>query len=425
MACKIISYGQLDLKHIIYPIISIIILTIQNIVIHKTTYLVKLNTQHFMRIVVKSFGKSLTFIPFLFFKEEIRYSIKQDTLSESEKYHKKEYINKYIAKTKRMKKNKYYIIYFNMIVNFLFEAFFAHIKIEKEVFFNVWIFDIIYIWILSYFILKNRLYLHHYFSIIIIVILGIIINIINLKKTPEIFYTLTRLSVDILFSLNLVLNKYLLDNLLFTEYEICFYEGLFSLVVSVICLIVLTKYDFGNIREDNTFNDYDIDMQEIIVLILSSISELIVYLFGLITIKHYTVFHIFIILILGEGNLYTLSSWKVYVTIIIYIFFFFIMLVFNEIIELNCFGLQKYTKKNIIRRAKTEYFKSIDNLDDLIDSNIATIDDDDNNDNPTRKSINEDSIEIENFKFDFLDFEVIDKKDKKDKKNKEYKEDKK
>ena len=405
MACKkIISYGQFDLKHIIYPIITITILTIQNIVNFKTSYLEKLNTQNFMKVIVKSFGKSLTIVPFLCYKDEIRYSINPDTLTQSEKYQKKEYINKYIAKTKRMKKTKYYIIYFNIIVNFLSEAIFNNIKMEKDVYFNAWVFDIIYIWIFSYFILNNKLYRHHYFSIIIVVILGIIINIINWKKNIDFFNILKRLSVDILICLNIVINKYLMDNCLFTEYEISFYEGFFGLVASVICLIVFTKYDIG---ENNNFNDYKIDAQEIIVLILSSISQLIVNLFCLMNIKHYTVFHIFIILIFSEGNFYRLSSWRLYLNLLIYAFMLFIILIFNEIIELNCCGLQLYTKKNIIERSNSEYIIQTDDFDDLADENID--DNDDNNENQIKKSNNQRTIEIGRFKFEFLDYVVIEK----------------
>ena len=404
MACKkIISYGQFDLKHIIYPIITIIILIIQKIVNFKTSYLKKLNTQNFMKVIVKSFGKSLTIVPFLCYKDEIRYSINPDTLTQSEKYQKKEYINKYIAKTKRMKKTKYYIIYFNIIVSFLSDAIFNHIQIEELVYFNTWVFHIIYIWIFSYFILNNKLYKHHYFSIIIIVILGIIINIINWQKNINFFNIIRRLSVDILVCLNVVINKYLMDNCLFTEYEICFYEGFFGLIASIICLIVFTKYDIG---ENNNFNDYKIDTQEIIVLILSSISQLIVYLFCLMNIKHYTVFHIFIVLIFSEGNFYLLSSWRLYLNLLIYAFMLFIILIFNEIIELNCCGLQLYTKKNIIERSNSEYIIQADDFDDLADENI---DDNENNENQIRKSNNQGIIEIGRYKFEFLDYEVIEK----------------
>ena len=34
------------------------------------------------------------------------------------------------------------------------------------------------------------------------------------------------------------------------------------------------------------------------------------------------------------------------------------ILVFTENIELNCFDLQKYTKRNIIKRAKKDYLKN-------------------------------------------------------------------
>ena len=42
----------------------------------------------------------------------------------------------------------------------------------------------------------------------------------------------------------------------------------------------------------------------------------------------------------------------------------FILLIFNEIIEINCCGLQKNTKKNIIKRAEIELEMSIKGFDD-------------------------------------------------------------
>ena len=70
----------------------------------KQIIFVKLNSQHFMKVIVKSFGKSLTFIPFFCYKDEIRYSINPDILSQSEKCHKKEYILNILQKQKKWQK---------------------------------------------------------------------------------------------------------------------------------------------------------------------------------------------------------------------------------------------------------------------------------------------------------------------------------
>ena len=212
-------------------------------------------------------------------------------------------------------------------------------------------------------------------------------------------------STDILFSLNLVINKYLMDNLLFTEYQICFYEGLFCLIPSIIALAIFTKYNIG---DNNDFYDYYdiIDGEEIFVIIFLSITYLIVYLFSLKTIKYFTVFHIFVLLIFNEGNffIYSLSEWRIYVNLILYLFFIFMFLIFNENIEVNCFGLEKYTKRNIINRASKDYLKnkSCYKIDDKDKENNLENSLDESNE----KSNDENIVEIGRFKFDLSDTEI-------------------
>ena len=365
----LISCGKLEKKHIIYPIIAIIILIIRNYFFFETTMFGNLNSQHFIRIIVNSFGKSLAIIPFLILKKGVHFSIKVTPSTESGKIYKKQYFYSFTEISKIQKKKKYFVLSFNLIIIFVFELLSCYIKNDNEKLFSFWIFAIIYIWIMSYFILSNKLYRHHYFSILIIVFIGIIINFINGKGNKILINNfLIPLLADILFSLNIVINKYLMDNLFFTEYQICFYEGFFGLIISIIGLTICTKFNIG---DDNDFFDYYdiIDEDEIFVIVFSSITLLISYLFTLMTIKYYTVFHIFILLIFNEGNfyIYSFSQWRLYVNIILYIFFIFMFLIFNENIELNCFGLQKYTKRNIIKRANKDYSKNKD-CDEILDN---------------------------------------------------------
>ena len=121
-------------------------------------------------------------------------------------------------------------------------------------------------------------------------------------------------------------------------------------------------------------------------------------LFGLITVKKYTRSHIVPILINGEivfafliviiGNYILL--------LLFFIILFFMLLVFTEIIELNFFGLQKDTKKNIIERAKLQEMReSTDNESNYTEeidgreSNFSDLSDDINNRETNRESINE------------------------------------
>ena len=122
------------------------------------------------------------------------------------------------------------------------------------------------------------------------------------------------------------------------------------------------------------------------------------------TIKYYTVFHIFLLLIVNEGNfyLYSLSQWKLYVNLIVYTFIFIMFLVFNENIELNFFGLKEYTKNNIIKRANIDYTKNKDNKDQDHDDL-----DDIYFENSFEKSNNENSIEFGRYKFNISDDYIL------------------
>jgi len=84
------------------------------------------------------------------------------------------------------------------------------------------------------------------------------------------------------------------------------------------------------------------------------------------------------------------------------IFILFMTLVFNEVFEFNCFGLEKYTKKNIAKRANIEE-KQLLNIEDDDNSVIS------NDDFPIRIDKQNQKENIEN------DINIINKNLKKDK----------
>ena len=141
----LISCGKLDIKHIIFPIIAIIVLIIQNYLLYKTKILLKLSIQHFIKIIIKSIGKSLTIIPILIFKKEINYSNEINPIEENKKNKNKKYAAKFNEISNINKKKKYYVISFNMIINCLFDILGSYIKYESDKFYSFWILDIIYI----------------------------------------------------------------------------------------------------------------------------------------------------------------------------------------------------------------------------------------------------------------------------------------
>ena len=233
-----ISFGKINRKYIRYPLVAILILIIKNILFYKTKLFHNINKHIFIMIICKGFGKCLSLILFFFFKSKNKNSMKEKVLSENELVYKKEYLQD--VKSKKYK--KYIAIFISCTVAFTYKIFyhnFGGVNIGK---FSLWIINIIYVCIFSYFILNTKLYRHQYFSIIIIEILGIILNIINLYGVNVTFINIiVVIAIESQCALNFVLSKHLMDNLFCAAYEVCFYEGFFSLLSSIICLAIFTN----------------------------------------------------------------------------------------------------------------------------------------------------------------------------------------
>jgi hypothetical membrane protein len=119
---------------------------------------------------------------------------------------------------------------------------------------NIWIFNIAFISIFEHLFLKRKLYKHQYLSSLVIMILGIAATIIGLyEEENDIFIKLILcVFIEIMYSLAIVLSKYLMDFKSCTPYEITFYEGIFALIINSILLAVFT-----NIPLDNDNKKYD------------------------------------------------------------------------------------------------------------------------------------------------------------------------
>ena len=271
------------------------------------------------------------------------------------------------------KKQKYLIIFLCSFLDFLQKILvflFSH-SINN----NVWIFNIINVF--TYMLIKNPIYRHQYFSSAIMILFGLGLNILNLYKmkkedVPMLFLSL---SIEIIYSLGIVLAKYGMDYLFCSPYEITFYEGIFALIMNIIFLIIATNIPLGKnfkytkllkISEyngkkylDNFYTYIDkIDIVEALLFIISMIGRALFNLFSHFTIKHFTSSHVVFLLIMGEISL----DWgekslsEVIITIFIFVVVFFMLLIFCEIIEINLCGLKYNTKKNIEKRAETAVF---------------------------------------------------------------------
>ena len=140
-------------------------------------------------------------------------------------------------------------------------------------------------------------------------------------------------------------------------YELLSFSGLFSLIF----LGIFTLLDYFLIHWDNLaeyFNNFSYkDLLTFIGFIIINTGLELSILF---TIKKNTPCHVFIIseFMTIYANFYylteQLNATNLIIMIISYIIIFFFSLIFNEIIEINCFGLSDNTRKNIMKREKKE-----------------------------------------------------------------------
>ena len=121
------------------------------------------------------------------------------------------------------------------------------------------------------------------------------------------------------------------------------------------------------------FEDYfsQFNYKELLIIIGVMIVQLVFYLCALFTNKIHTPCHIFILYAFGQFAYYIHFTLLSIIIIICHIFIFFISLIFNEIIEINCWRLSENTKRNIMRRASNE--KLFNEDDRTIDENEEMI----------------------------------------------------
>ena len=242
---------------------------------------------------------------------------------------------------------------------------------------SVMAFYFVFLTLFSNLLLKNKLYRHHYISIVIIVLLDLLICIIfeesiiiELKKKYYIY--LIKILYILFLCLEFVLYKYLMLIKYIQSYEILFFKGLFLSVLLIITVIILININ-PNIYLEFWYYYKSIDLKEIIIFISLIVISFIYNLIQLIIIYYFTPFHILltnlippmIILLLPIGSTGIIITLNIFLII-----YFFMILVFVEFIELNFLGLSKMTKRNIDLRAEHESMEY--NINDIIiDDNIS------------------------------------------------------
>ena len=376
----IISFGTID-KKIIYPILGGIFKLSADLVLKYIKLLYKdsgieLKNHPFLLGFNSGLGLSISFIPFLIFIRNFNILNKSKEDEEGNLIYNQ---NEDIIFVRREK--HYYYLFAIAICDFL-QKLLSFIYVGLD---NFWIFDIPFIIIFSLLILKMKLHIHHLVSLVFIIIFGIVLNIIyffQIKAEIELFFKIINtLVIETIFSLEIVISKYTIEIKLCSPYEICLFEGIFEIVLNLILLIIFTYIPFSEINYfkhcefegkfyiDNFFQYFSkISLIEVIFFILTFLGRLGFTLLCLLTLKYLSQSYIAICLIISEIGFAVYEEkiiWKIIVEYIIFAFLIFFILVLIEIIEINCFGIQKNTQKNIkIRAMELDCITKDDDSDD-------------------------------------------------------------
>ena len=314
---------------------------------------------------------SLALIPYLIFKKRTKGQIFASKIIQMEaKLNIK--ITHYDA-FKKTRFNKYKFFSLLTVFDFL-QTLITYLFCMNFVY-NLWTFEIIFISLFSYFILKTEYYRHQYLSMIIILFLGAVLNIIEyfkLDKTEERFNLLEifmKFFSEILISLNGVLSKYNMEKNYCSPYEICSWEGILGIILLIIGLVIINSLKLvidGILYPDNFysyFGNYDINdfIICIMVIIVSFIYNISIFL----TCDYFSPVHILITSIIKESYYYMHINKNIALNllgILTLILILFMFLVFIEIIELNIFNISYNTKKNIEIRSKLDSFSDPNNI---------------------------------------------------------------
>ena len=154
------------------------------------------------------------------------------------------------------------------------------------------------------------------------------------------------------------------------SYEILFFQGIIESILGIITLIIMTKYDYI----DNYWKFIEkLDKTQIIIILLIILGRFLFHSMIMIIIDFLSPFYVFLVYVIGEIAFFSVSMKDDPKIIISSIIFFsvsiFTILVFIELIELNCFGLSYMTKKNIVLRARLDSDLNLNNNED--DQGIA------------------------------------------------------
>ena len=301
-----------------------------------------------MTVFCISTSRFLTLFPYIILK--IR-------LKQAKNYINNQFINQNALKSPQKKieeivKGKWLYIILSSII-FLIQLFFLVVSFHIKT--NAWIWYILFSSIFYYLIFKVQLHKHHYLSIILIILIGLIIDLVteNLQKevVNDLLLLIMKFLKEIFFSLYNVIAKYVMEKKYVSVYEFSFYVGLINLILLII-FSIFDHYYFEIYNYTDYFNNFN--RNELLVLLGVIFTQLGINLTSLFATKNNSPCHVFIIFVFGQLAYYINFQGVSIIVIIFLILILFLSLIFNEIIEINIWGLSYNTRNNILNRVQKE-----------------------------------------------------------------------
>ena len=239
--------------------------------------------------------------------------------------------------------------------------------------------------------LGMKFYSHFYLSITLNILSFFILSISDIyflnysndKKKNWVYLGLTIIST-ILYSFENVEGKIGLNIEFLNVYSLIFYKGIIQssfLIIIAIIVISLKQYDLFTAFYDNDYNIFFTIIVIFLYLMFNLFTNICIWkIVDIYSIQHLTIakggssFIFYIIsLIKGRGINYPNNMNILYFTDIFgFILLFIGTLIHNEIIILNCCGLNMHTRKKLLERAETDLKMAKNN--ESLDSSYETKD---------------------------------------------------
>ena len=217
-------------------------------------------------------------------------------------------------------------------------------------------------------LLKKQFLKHHIFSLIIAFIGFLIILSLTILKisSEDIKFNIYSFFCSLFYSITFALLEFLNKKYEIEVYILYIMLGFFSLIFSFLIFIIYSEIKYGDLSyldEDALyFFKHKIENKYYILFIIMNLIEIVGDLFTALTIQYFTFIHFFIssfiavIIVYIEKNIEMKKDkdYDFFTHLIVFIVDLFALLVYNEIIVINKWGLNVNTVKGINNREKEE-----------------------------------------------------------------------